>query len=118
MRMLELFSGTCSIGSAFAEWGWKVISLDLRDDFKPTLCLNLHDWDYKQYPPGYFDCVWGSPPCTHYSQVRPRGKTPRDLEVADKLVLKVREIIDYFEPRVWWVENPGTGMLRHRPCML
>ena len=29
MRLLELFSGTGSVGSAFAAAGWTIISLDL-----------------------------------------------------------------------------------------
>ena len=50
MKLLELCKGTGSVGNVFAEHGWEVVSVDLRDDFKPTFCCDLHDWDYKQYP--------------------------------------------------------------------
>ena len=34
-RLLELFSGTGSVGRAFAELGWKVVSLDLDPKAEP-----------------------------------------------------------------------------------
>ena len=37
MRLLELFSGTGSIGRAFAAKGWEVVSVDLEPKFEPTL---------------------------------------------------------------------------------
>ena len=43
--------------------------------------------------------------------------TPRDLTKADALVCKVLEIVGYFHPKVWWVENPQTGLLKDRPMM-
>jgi hypothetical protein len=38
----------------------------------------------------------------------------RNLELADKLVRKAFEIIDYFQPRHWFLENVGTGLLVNR----
>ena len=71
---------------------------------------------FSAYPPGRFDVVWASPPCTQYSTARTRGP-PRDLEGADRLVAKALEIIDYFGPRWWWMENPATGLLKTRPVV-
>ena len=60
MKLLELFSGTGSVGKIFKESGWTVVSLD-RDmdaDFK----TDIMDWDYKSmYEPGSFDVLWTSP---------------------------------------------------------
>jgi hypothetical protein len=39
------------------------------------------------------------------------------LDHADQLVCKVLELIDYFQPKWWWIENPATGMLKDRPYM-
>jgi hypothetical protein len=75
------------------------------------------DWDYTIFPPGHFDFVWGSPPCTEYSAARTRAKRPRDLDGADALVRKTLEIIEYFAPPLWLLENPQTGLLKTRPIM-
>ena len=37
-----------------------------------------------------------------------------NFEKADALVLKTQEIIDYFNPPIWWIENPRTGFLQTR----
>ena len=37
-----------------------------------------------------------------------------DLEWADRLVCRTKEIIEYFKPPVWWIENPRTGLLKSR----
>ena len=41
MRLLELFSGTGSIGKAFSRLGWEVVSLDLSSKFAPTHCCDV-----------------------------------------------------------------------------
>jgi site-specific DNA-cytosine methylase len=117
MRILELFSGTGSMGDVFTNQGWEVIGLDASPKAKATICIDIRVWDYTCYPPGHFDVIWASPVCTHYSVARTNAKTPRDLEWADSLVLKTLEIIDYFEPRCWYIENPQSGLLKTRPFM-
>jgi site-specific DNA-cytosine methylase len=117
MRLLELFSGTGSIGRAFTEQGWEVISLDSDPKTEATIHEDILTWDYTVFPPGHFDAIWASPCCTHYSCARRGAKTPRNLPLADSLVLRSREIINYFNPRVWFIENPQTGLLKDRPFM-
>ena len=116
MRILELFSGTKSIGKAFERLGNEVVSVDNSQIFNPTHCSDVLQWDYMQYPPGHFDVVHASPPCTQYSACRTTGP-PRDLEGADALVLRALEIIQYFAPRWWTMENPASGLLKTRPCV-
>ena len=117
MRILELFSGTGSIGNTFAEQGWEVISLDSDVKTDATIREDILTWDYTVYPPGHFDVIWASPCCTQYSCARRNAKTPRNLSLADSLVLRSKEIINYYNPRVWFLENPQTGMLKDRPFM-
>ena len=57
-----------------------------------------------------FDC--GGTPCTEYSIAKTVGV--RNLEMADQLVCRTKEIIGYFNPSVWWIENPRTGLLKNR----
>lgn len=128
MRVLELFSGTKSIGKVCDKLGWSSVSVDLllEADHK----CDIMDFDYKQYPKDYFDIVWGSPPCVNYSRLNDcnlgrmvRGeiytKEIRDKEMneADKLVSKTLEIFEYFDCEYWFMENPQTGKLKNREIM-
>lgn len=114
MRTLELFAGTGSFSKGIKRLfpDAQCIMVDLLNRFEPTHCVNLLEWDYRIYPPGHFNIIWGSPPCTNYSIAKTKGE--RDLEGADALVRKVFEIIDYFKPTAWIIENVGTGLLVER----
>lgn len=116
MRLLELFSGTGSVGRAFEAAGWDVLSVDLDPKSPADVHCDVLEWNERAFPPGHFDAVWSSPPCTHYSVARTTGG-PRDLESADALVARVFEIVCWLRPKVWWIENPHSGLLKTRPLM-
>ena len=80
-------------GNTFAEQGWEVVSLDSDEKTDATIHEDILTWDYTVYPPGHFDMNWASPCCTHYSCARRNAKTPRNLSLAESLVLRSREII-------------------------
>jgi len=128
IKVLELFSGTKSIGKVCDQLGWESVSVDLL--LPADHQVDIMDFDYKQYPKDYFDIVWASPPCTSYSRLQcawigreRQGKifTKEDIEKmmieADKMVLKALEIIEYFNPEYWFLENPQTGRLKDRDFM-
>ena len=71
------------------------------------------DWNYTVYPSNYFNFIWASPPCVEYSICKTRGV--RNIELANALVLKILEIIEYFTPVIYVIENPATGLLKHQP---
>ena len=114
MRLLELFSGTGSVGRAFADQGWEVVSLDIDPKSGADIVTDFMTWDYSVYPEMHFDAIWASPVCTHYSVARTSAKTPRDLEGSDRMVQRVLDCIGHLRPAVWAFENPRTGMLKDR----
>lgn len=127
MRILELFSGTGSVGKIAKEKGWEVVSLDLKG---ADINTNILDWDYKKdYKEGDFDVIWASPPCNTFSLLRAsnigRKLKAHNGEVFTKELLendiqtigipilrKAEEIIDYFKPKHWFIENPDTGQMK------
>jgi hypothetical protein len=116
-HLLELFSGTGSMGRAFREQGWRVTSVDLEAKFNPTFCcdvLEFEPWRVLEF--GNVDLIWASPPCTHYSCARTRAKTPRDLEGSDELVSKVLDLADRL-CCYYLIENPHSGLLKTRPVV-
>ncbi len=129
IKVLELFSGTRSVGKCCDALGWDSVSVDmlLPADHE----CDIMDFDYKQYDRDYFDIIWGSPPCTNYSALKKcwygrrlkdgtiysKELNEKDQAEADILVLKTLEIINYFNPTYWFIENPQTGNLKNRDIM-
>ena len=116
-KLLELFCGTKSMGKAFEQLGWEVVSVDIEPRFEPTILADIRTWDPSCFLPGTFAAIHASPPCTEYSCARTTAKKPRDLEGSDALVKKTMQIMEYFQPLIWTMENPYTGLLRKRPFM-
>ena len=113
MNVLELFSGTRSIGKVCDKLGWSSVSVDLI--LPADHQVDIMQFDYKQYPKDAFDIIWASPPCTEYSKAKSQGI--RDIEGANKIVLKTLEIINYFNCEYWFLENPQTGKLKEQSFM-
>lgn len=139
-RVLELFSGTHSIGKVCNDYGIDVVSLD-RDMGATSI---LHDytseyhikkdimkWDYKkEFAVGDFDLITASPVCLWWSNLRKswigrKCKTIHETDIITKehldndinkygkpMVDKIFEIIEYFKPKYWWIENPQTGRMK------
>jgi hypothetical protein len=113
MKLLELFSGTGSVGREWKE----VISLDIDDKFGADIVTDILKWDHTtlDFLP---DFIWGSVPCEQYSIARTRAKTSRNLQLADSLVNKTIDIINYFKnlnpALIWFIENPDSSLLWKR----
>ena len=142
MRLLELFSGTHSIGIVAEKMDYDVVSLD-RDlgaksklydyESKNHIKADIMTWDYKKdYKRGDFDIITASPVCLFWSRLRftwigrksktinPDGSIvkkediQRDIDLYGKpMVDKCFEIIEYFKPKYWWLENPQTGLMKN-----
>ena len=111
MKLLELFSGTGSVGRVAREYGFSVISLDLKN---ANINEDILQWDYKKFDKD-FDIIWSSPPCTEYSRAKTTGV--RRIDYANSIVKKTIEIINYFQPRIFFIENPQTGLLKEQDFM-
>ena len=111
--LLDLFSGTGSVGRAFRSRGWEVFSVDIDASAEPTLVADVLDLQPADLP-REVDCIWASPPCTHYSRARTRAKTPRDLDGSNALVRKVLSLIDHYDAPDWFIENPHSGLMKTR----
>jgi site-specific DNA-cytosine methylase len=122
MKLLELFSGNKSISKIFKEKNkeCEVTSLDIDSKLNPDICIDILNWDYKIYKPEYFDVIWASPDCRSWSVAGyGRHRKLPDLipkteiaKIGEKLIYKTLEIIDYFKPKYYFIENP-RGLLRH-----
>jgi len=90
---------------------------------------DIMTWDYKIYPKGYFKLITASPVCMWWSHLRrswigrkikAHGDTIITNEILDKdielygvpMVDKVFEIIDYFNPDYYIIENPASGSMK------
>tara|TARA_R110002167_G_scaffold356291_3_gene571020 strand:- start:17668 stop:18324 length:657 start_codon:yes stop_codon:yes gene_type:complete len=126
MRLLELFCGTKSVGKVFQEKGWEVDSLDINPKFKPTICEDILEWDYETIPVNRYDAIWCSPDCSTFSiatsgkyrsVAEPYGKEneyQRQAVIGNRCVDKCIDIINYFNPASWFIENP-KGLMIHYP---
>jgi len=125
MKVLELFAGSRSIGKEAEKQGCKVFSTDLVNFNNIDYVIDILKFDYSIVPfkP---DMIWASPPCTGFSIAScgchwtggkyayiPKTKTAK---LGIELVKKTLEIINYYDPGSWFIENP-RGLLRKMPFM-
>ena len=126
MNCLELFAGTGSVGKVLKEAGHNVVSLDLKG---ADINTNILDWDYTTFPKDHFDYIHASPPCDTFSVCRKcwigrelksrPGKvlTMEDIikdqiDIGLPILNKTLEIINYFNPTFFTIENPQTGDMK------
>lgn len=128
MRLLELFSGTHSIGKVAKKRNIEVISLDR--DLPADIQEDIMEWDYTIYPKNHFDIITASPVCLWWSNLRvsninrrlkhinyqvfTREMLENDIKkYGEPMVDKVFEILEYFNPKYFWIENPYTSRMKH-----
>ena len=109
---LDLFSGTGSVRRALV----KVLSVDWDRKWNPDVLVDIRRWKYRDFlHPGEFEVIAASPPCTEYSSAMTTRR--RRLAQADSIVRATMKLIEYMEPKLWWIENPRFGLLRRRRFM-
>ena len=125
MNVLELFAGSRSIGKQAEKLGMNVFSSDINNFEGIDYVINILEFDVTKVPfkP---DIIWASPPCTSFSVASighhwTGGKgayIPKTdgARLGLELVKKTIEIIEYFQPTFWFMENP-RGVLRKLPVV-
>ena len=136
LKILELFSGTQSIGKEFRKKGHEVLSIELNHLFSlppwnlNQLTIDILDLKSKQVIKllgGYPDVVWSSPMCTTHSIAaishhRQQGENgllyakSDNAKIHDKVLLKTLQLISELKPKYFFIENPRGGM-RKSPFM-
>ena len=121
-RLLDMFTGTGSVARTAKQLGYEVTTLDIDKRCNPDILVDILEFDPHIFPPNFFDVVWASPPCTTFSSARRcnigrNGYTAeslaRDTELVGVPVLrKTQEIIEYLQPKTWFIENPYTGSMK------
>ena len=121
MKTLELFCGTKSFSRVADEYDYLTFTVDNDPQHDPDFTIDIFEFDPKAFI-GDTDIIWASPPCTAFS-VASIGKNWNRLsdgtlepksdnaELGLKLLEKTIEIIDYFKPEYWFIENP-RGLMR------
>ena len=75
MKLVELLSGTISVGKVAEQLGYEITSLDLNNADIDCAIMN---WNYTVNESWYFDVIWASPPCTEYTTAKTVGV--RDID--------------------------------------
>lgn len=125
MKVLELFAGSRSIGIVSEELNYEVFSSDINNFNGINYVVNILEFDYKKVP-FIPDIIWASPPCTGFSVAAlghhwtggknayiPKTDTAK---LGIELVKKTIEIINYYNPKFYFIENP-RGLLRKMEFM-
>jgi len=117
MNVLELFAGSRSFSKVAESLGHKTFTSDINAFDKIDYVTDILEFDVNKVPfkP---DIIHASCPCTFFS-VASIGKhwhkdnTPKteQAKLGIKIVQKTLDIIDHFNPKYFYIENP-RGKLR------
>lgn len=117
MRMLDLCSGLKGWSQAFQGLSeWDIVSVDNNPDLEPDILLDLTDekavtkFKWAQRFDGEFDLIVASPPCIEFYRVLAPFYPDDYGNPPDMTLVNVcREIIEWFAPTTWVLENTESG---------
>lgn len=102
--ILSLFDYSLSWAGPYKKAGYNVIQVEIK------LGIDILTWDYKAIDKNSVCGILAAPPCTDFSvsgaQYWPKKDKDGTTAKAVELVKKTLEIIAYFKPDFWAIENP------------
>jgi hypothetical protein len=117
MKVLELFAGSRSFSKVAEQMGIETFTSDYKDFDKIDYVCDILQFDVSKIPFNP-DIIWASPPCTYFSVASighhwNKDHTPKteQAKLGVKIVQKTLDIINYFKPDYFFIENP-RGKLR------
>ena len=113
MFIISLFDYSGGWSRPYRENGFAIIQVDIKHG------LDILTWDYKSIPKNEVYGILAAVPCTDFSLSGAAwfkmkdgdGRTAKSIE----LVKKTLEIINYFSPKFWVVENPMSRIHKLNP---
>ena len=134
MKILELFSGSRSIGKVADSKNHHVFSVDNVDYPNTDWTGDILDWDYRLnemqtgdldelYIP---DMIWASCPCTDFSvacigkkwvsghEFKPKDPNLLGIELLNKTIEIIQFYLEKNPDLIWFIENP-RGKMRKSP---
>jgi len=120
LRLLDLFCGSKSLKPICDTLNIEYFGIDNNSEFNPDLCIDMLEIETFT---SYYDIIWASPPCEHFS-VSSIGKhwnrdnTPKTIqaEKSVELVKHTLHLIREANPKYFFIENP-RGKLRKLDMM-
>tara|TARA_R110000803_G_scaffold50347_1_gene104469 strand:+ start:67 stop:693 length:627 start_codon:yes stop_codon:yes gene_type:complete len=118
MKAIELFAGSRSFGKVAEKFGYEVLSVDINSFENIDYVVDILEFDYKKHDIKP-KVIWASPPCTYFSVASighhwHENGTPKTKEaiLGLKILNKTLEIIEYYKPDYFFIENPVGKMRR------
>jgi site-specific DNA-cytosine methylase len=126
IKVLELFAGSRSIGSAAEELGMEVFSVDWEGYEGINLKIDIGNLTLEDVP-FVPDVIWASPDCTTYSiaavskhrrnRTEPFSVYAKQCDTINQhWISLIKKWLEINPNMVFFIENP-RGMLRHMPFM-
>jgi hypothetical protein len=111
--ILSLFDYTGNWSRPYKENGYEVIQVDIKSG------TDILTWDYKSIEKERVYGVLAAVPCTDFALSGAKWFKAKDADgrtdFSNRLVKKTMEIIEYFDPVFWAVENPMSRIHKLNP---
>lgn len=114
-NVLSLFDYSGRWAQPYKEAGHSVKQIDIKKG------IDILTWDYEQFNCNMFPIILIAIPCTDYALSGAKHFAAKDADgrtaASDKLVNRTKDILDYFKPKIWALENPMSRIHTLHPWL-